>query len=30
MATRKGLEASGKAATVPLRDVVVGVDGTIR
>jgi hypothetical protein len=28
MATRKSLEASGKA--IPLRDVVVGVDGTIR
>jgi NAD-dependent dihydropyrimidine dehydrogenase PreA subunit len=30
MAARRSLEASGKAATVPLRDVVVGVDGSIR
>jgi NAD-dependent dihydropyrimidine dehydrogenase PreA subunit len=29
MATRRSLEASGKAATVPLRDVVVRVDGTL-
>jgi ferredoxin len=30
MAARRSLEASGKAATVPLRDVVVAVDGSIR
>jgi ferredoxin len=30
MAARKSLEASGKAATVPLRDVIVSVDGTLR
>jgi hypothetical protein len=30
MAARRSLEASGKAATVPLRDVVVAVDGSVR
>lgn len=29
-AARRALEASGKAGTVPLRDVVVAVDGSIR
>jgi NAD-dependent dihydropyrimidine dehydrogenase PreA subunit len=30
MAARRALEASGKAASVPLRDVVVAVDGAVR
>jgi ferredoxin len=30
MAARRSLEAAGKAASVPLRDVVVTVDGTLR
>jgi hypothetical protein len=29
-AARQSLEASGKAASVPLRDVVVRIDGTLR